>query len=266
MSDTEGKDAAAYFVRRDDGRFMPTVHASGAWNITEQHVGPGIGLLAHAIEQDQATRRAEPLQIARLSYDIWGTMPMEPVEIELSVPRPGRTIELVEARLCQGGRPAIVVRAWLIQAYDSAGIARAGAPAIPPPEAMPPWQPSSIWAGAFIGSLEARRQEERTGRARCWVRAPLPLLAGESVSGIARAMGLVDIANGMSPLASPDVVAFPNLDLTAHLFRPPTGSWIGFDVTVSAGSTGLGVTQSILHDEAGPWGAMAQSLTIRPRG
>ena len=44
------------------------------------------------------------------------------------------------------------------------------------------------------------------------------------------------------------------------------GEWLGFDTTVSFGPTGLGLTSSLLHDVAGPFGTMAQSLTVRPIG
>jgi hypothetical protein len=59
-------------------------------------------------------------------------------------------------------------------------------------------------------------------------------------------------------------VAFPNLDLTLHLLRPPVGEWIGFDTTVSFGATGLGLTSTVLHDLDGPIGTVAQTLTVRP--
>lgn len=64
-------------------------------------------------------------------------------------------------------------------------------------------------------------------------------------------------------LGPPDV-AFPNLDLTAHLLREPVGEWTGFDAIVSFGADGVGVTSSILHDEQRPLGSMAQTLTVRP--
>ncbi|WP_336952526.1 thioesterase family protein [Sphingobium aromaticivastans] len=254
----------AYFLRTEDGHFMPTRHVGGAWNLAEQHVAPAMGLLIDAIESDHAARRTDRLQVARLSYDIWGTIPMEAVSIDVTVLRPGRTIELVEARLCHGGRPAILLRAWLTQAYDSAGIAAVRFPAMPPPDAMPAWSPSSLWPGGFIASVEVRRAQEQPGRARCWVRSPLALLHGEAVSETARTMGLVDIANGLTPLVSPAEVAFPNLDLTAHFFRQPKGEWIGLDISVSGGALGIGLTHSILHDADGPVGAISQSLTIRP--
>jgi hypothetical protein len=86
----------------------------------------------------------------------------------------------------------------------------------------------------------------------------------EPVGPLARAAGLFDIANGMTVRASPAEVAFPNLDLTAHLFAQPRGYWIGFDTTVSFGPAGVGVTSSVLHDADGPIGTLAQVLTIRP--
>ena len=255
----------AYFRRTEDGQYMPTPHVGGAWNVNEQHVAPAIGLLAHAVETDHAARRTDRLQIARLSYDIWGTIPMDAVSIDVTMLRPGRTIELVEARLCHRGRPAIVLRAWLTQVYDSTEVRAQRFPSLPQPDAMPLWDPTSLWDGGFIASVEVRREQERPGRARCWVRSPFELLAGEPVSNSARAIGLVDVANGLTPLASPAECAFPNLDLTAHLFRPPLGEWIGFDISVSASSHGIGLTHSILHDEMGPLGTVSQSLTIRPK-
>jgi Thioesterase-like superfamily len=122
-----------------------------------------------------------------------------------------------------------------------------------------------VWPGGFIASAEVRRRQLEPGRAAVWVRTALPLVAGEEVSGLARAAGLFDIANGMTVRASPDEVAFPNVDLTAHLFRSPCGEWLGFDTTVSFGPGGLGLTSSVLHDEQGPVGTLSQILTVRPR-
>jgi hypothetical protein len=70
---------------------------------------------------------------------------------------------------------------------------------------------------------------------------------------------------GITPRVPPSDAYFPNLDLTAHLFRIPTAEWIGFDTTVSFGPLGHGLTHSVLHDEQGPFGTVQQTLTIRPR-
>lgn len=80
----------------------------------------------------------------------------------------------------------------------------------------------------------------------------------------ARFMALADIANGLTPIASPKEAFFPNLDLTLHLFREPAGEWVGFDISASNGTTGIGLTHSVLHDCSGPLGVLSQSLTVRP--
>ena len=120
-----------------------------------------------------------------------------------------------------------------------------------------------VWQGGFIASAEVRRLEIEPGRAKYWVRPRVPLVAGEPVSAIARMAGVLDIANGMTVRVDPRQVAFPNVDLTVHLFRHPVGEWLGFDTTVSFGPTGVGVTSSRLHDLAGPIGTPAQILTLR---
>jgi len=263
--EAEGEGAQGYFRQIDARTFVPTAHVGGAWNVAEQHVAPAIGLLVHAVEVDHRTRHPSPLQIARLSYDIWGTIPMEAVTIDINVLRPGRTIELVEARLCHDGRPAIVLRAWLTRAYDSHDVAAVNFATMPPPDAIPAWNPSSIWAGGLIASTQVRRQEEHPGRARCWIRSHTALIEQKDVSATARTMGLVDVANGLTPLGSPQDIAFPNLDLTAHILRAPIGEWLGLDISVASGATGIGLTHSIMHDIDGPFGAMSQCLTVRPK-
>ena len=95
------------------------------------------------------------------------------------------------------------------------------------------------------------------------MRAPLPLIADEEVSGLARAPGC-STRQRPAVRVSPRDVAFPNLDLTAHLLRQPGGGWVGFDTTVSFGPGGVGLTSSVLHDLDGPIGAMSQILTVRP--
>lgn len=129
---------------------------------------------------------------------------------------------------------------------------------------MAPWDASTVWPGGFIASTEIRRIQLEPGRAAYWVRTPLPLVLDEKVSALAGAAGLFDIANGMTVRVSPKDVAFPNVDLTAHLFTEPRGDWLGFDTTVSFGPDGLGLTSSVLHDTHGPVGTVSQILTVRP--
>lgn len=255
----------AYFERLDDATFRATNAVQGAWNTSEQHVAPALGLLAHLIEVDHRSRRSDRMQLARVSYDILGVLPIEEVTVETRVLRGGRTIELVEATLCHDGRPAVVARAWWMQHTCTAAFAGSSLPSMPSRDELPDWSMTEEWPGEFLTTLEARRRLLEPGRAWAWVRSRASLIADETVSTTARTLGLIDTANGIATRVLPDDALFPNLDLTVHLLREPIGEWVGLDTTVSFGATGIGLTHTVLHDEIGPIGTSAQTLTVRPR-
>ena len=253
-----------YFDRTGEATFRPTEHVSGAWNTDEQHVAPALGLMTHLVEADHRRRRGgEVLAVSRLSFDILGVLPMDEVEVTVRCLRPGRTIELVEAELRHGGRAAVLLRAWLLAPGDTTALAGSDLVPLPPVDTIPAWDPTEVWPGGFIASARVRRDQAAPGRARYWVRTDVPLL-DEPTSALAGAAGLFDIANGMTVRADPRQVAFPNVDLTAHLIRSPRPGWLGFDTTVSFGPDGRGVTSSVVHDDRGPLGTLAQTLTVRP--
>lgn len=253
----------SYFERHGPTTFHPTSHVQGAWNTDEQHIAPALGLLVHAVERDRDARRDDRLVIGRLSYDILGTVPIAPCEVETTVLRGGRTIELVEAVLSHAGRAIVRLRVWLMQPADTAAHAGTSLMPIDPPEALDPWDPKTVWPGGFIASTEVRRKQIEPGRAAYWVRTSTPLVKDEEVSNFASVAGLLDISNGMTVRADPRELAYPNLDLTAHFIREPQSEWIGFDTTVSFGPGGVGLTSSVLHDLSGPVGTQSQILTIR---
>lgn len=253
-----------YWHRTSPHTFAPTEHVGGAWDRATQHIAPALGLLAHEVERDLAARRGGDLVVSRLSYDILGTVPVEPVDVAVEVLRPGRTIELVQATASYAGRAVVILRAWLAESYDTLALAGTDLPTVPGPEEVQPWDMSDLWPGGFIASVEVRRKDFGPGRSTTWVRTAHPLVADEPVSRLAAVAGLLDIANGIAVRADPAKVAFPNLDLTAHLLRPPAEGWLGLDTTVSFGPGGIGVTSSVLHDEVGPLGTSAQTLTVRP--
>lgn len=254
----------AYFERISDTVFRATEHVGGAWNTAEQHIAPSFGLLVHCIETDRDNRRSDDLVIGRVSFDILGTVPVGVVETSVEVLRAGRTIELVQATLRYDGRAIVIARAWLMRTWDTAGIAGTTLPAIAGPAGMPPWDPTTVWPGGYIASADVRRTVVEPGRATYWVRTAQSLLDGERVSRTAAAATLFDIANGMAVRADPGEVAYPNLDLTVHLFEQPRTEWLGFDTSVSFGGHGIGLTHTILHDGHGPIGAISQILTVRP--
>lgn len=255
-----------YFRRLSAASFEPTAHVGGAWNPDEQHIAPVLGLLAHLVEQDHAARRADaPLALARASYDILGVIPMSAFDVALRVVRPGRTIELVEATVTHAGRAAVTMRAWMLQRSDTGAIAGSPLPEMPAIDVLPTWSPGDIWAGGAVRSIDVRRDFVEPGRSRVWLRPRVPLLDDEPVSARARLLGAVDFANGIATRIDPRQALYPNVDLTASMFREPEGEWLALDTSVSFGPDGVGVTESVLGDLAGPLGTSSQTLTIRPR-
>jgi len=260
-----------FFEQLGGDRYLPSPHVQGAWNAHEQHMAPVSGLLAHALERHDPR---PDLQLARISYDILGLIPLQESVVAVRTLRPGRTIELVEATLAVAGRVVVRATGWRLAVGDSAAVEGAEVEPLPPPGAMEPWTGSDVWAGGYISALEIRRTADtRPGRGRVWLRSDVELLApldgvsgdgSDGVSSTAAFLRLVDTANGIATRVGPDAWMFPNVDLTVHLFRQPVGPWVGLDTTVCFGPGGLGLTSSWLHDERGPVGRVEQALTVRP--
>lgn len=255
--------ATSYFVRESDRTFTATPLVSGAWNPDEQHIAAPMGLLTHVIEQDHFSRGGS-LTLASVHFDILGVIPVSAVEVDVRVVRPGRTIELTEATLSHDGRAALIARAWFLREGDTQSIAGTDTVPLPPRTEMEPWDYTADWGGGFITSIDTYRSETSPGRAQGWARTRYPLLEGENVSTTAKVLGTIDTANGLSPRHDPTRVAFPNVDLTVNLVRSPVTDWVGYDTTQTFGATGLGLTHTVLHDEAGSLGAITQTLTVRP--
>jgi len=253
----------AFYARLGKNRFISTLHAQGAWQPGEQHLAPASGLVLAEVER----RLPSDKLVSRATFDVLGVIHSGEFTIEVEVVRPGKTIELVEASMRHGNVTNIRARIWRLAATDTTRVQGIEWTPMSPPDAMRPFGFSSIWAGGFIDSLEARQDmDARPGRGRSWIRTRYPLLEGETDPPVAGFVKLVDTANGLVVREDPGSVFFANVDLTVHFLRQPEAGWVGFDTRVNFGPTGLGETLSILSDIRGPVGTAAQSLTVRAGG
>lgn len=250
----------AFYVRRDESRFISTLHSQGAWQPGEQHLAPTAGLVLAEVER----RLPSDKQVSRASFDVLGVIESGEFTLDVQRVRPGRSIELIEACMRHGERTSIRARIWRLVATDTTSVVGVEWTSLPPPDAMRPLRFSAIWSGGFIDSLEARQMADaRPGRGRSWLRTRYPLVAGEADSPVAAFLKLVDTANGLVVRADPGRVFFANVDLTVHFLRQPEAGWVGFDTRVNFGPGGMGETFSVLSDVRGPVGTAAQSLTVR---
>ncbi|WP_405656642.1 thioesterase family protein [Streptomyces sp. RK9] len=258
-------NTGSYYEPIDAHRYKPTAHAGGAWSEDEQHFSPLGGLIVHAIDRHLADRPDQGLLMSRISFDILGRPALDECEIRVETVRPGRTIELVEAVVLIGGRPAVRGRAWLLAALDTTAVEGGAGDRLTPPDALTPWEMGSVWPGGYIASVDVRPlAPPQPGRTTAWISTDLDLVAGQTISPLASFLALVDTANGIAVRQPPTAWMYPNVDLTIHLHRQPRGRWTGLDTTVTFGPTGQGITSTVLHDLDGPVGTAQQMLTVRP--
>lgn len=259
----------AYFESIAPDRYRPTELAGGAWQDGEIHFSPLGGLIVHAMDRHRAGTDSggTDKELGRISFDILGFLAADVCEITVETIRPGRTIELLEATVVISGRAAVLARAWFIATADTSAVAGGESEPLLAPALAAPWAMSDTWPGGFVSSVETKTVgPPQFGRTSAWLRTRVALVAGEPSSAHASFIALVDAANGVAVRESPTEWMFPNLDLTIHLHRQPSGSWVGLDTTVTFGADGHGLTSSVLHDQLGPIGRAEQILTVRPLG
>jgi hypothetical protein len=252
----------AFYEPLGDGRFAATPHTSGPWDPRHQHAGPPAALLGRALER---CGQREGTLLSRLTFEILGPIPVGEVEVEARVMRPGRTVELLEAELRAGGRPAMTARAWRMPGAAAPSAGLEGVPATPPrpAEATPP--PGDFGYGQAVELHFARGAWREPGPATVWTRMRVALVAGEPPSPLQRVLAVADSANGVSAVMPWEEWLFINLDLTVHVQREPRGEWICLDAATTIAEGGAGVARSVLSDDDGPVAYGAQSLLVAPR-
>ncbi|HYW02436.1 MAG TPA: thioesterase family protein [Gammaproteobacteria bacterium] len=258
---------------REDGRYRPTALAGGPWTRGTLHGGPPSGLLAYGIEQAAGSG----LQPARMTVDLLRPVPAQPLELETSLVRSGRRLQLVDAVLLADGRPVCRASGLLLRA----------AAVRPPPFAAPPGSrpegPDGVAGGRFVDpdrmppgvrvlpgfhtSVEARRVSGRPGEGRgtVWMRLPMAVVAGEPLTPLLRVASLADFGNGVGQIDVDGETGCINADLTLYLHRLPVGEWIGIEARGMLERDGLGLAHTRLYDRQGPIGYVTQALMTMPR-
>jgi len=260
---------SALYESAGDGGWRPDEATRGPWNPTHQHGGAPAALIGGLIE------RAEPgsqLRVVRVTVELVRPVPLEELRSEVEIVRPGRRVQLVEARLHAGDD--LVARALglrLRRDETSAAPPSEPARAAPaPPDASLPVRAQHLrsdlaWFGQDGVDLRYARGDWGVGSAFAWVALRRPVIAGEEPSPLQRALAAADFGNGISAALDWSGWAFINPDLTLYLEREPIGSWVGLDATTRVGPDGIAVAESVLHDERGRVGRAVQALLLEPR-
>jgi hypothetical protein len=253
----------AFYLPLGDGRFEPTEFTESPWDTRMQHGGPPAALLAHAMAP------GGDLRLGRISVDFLGPIPRKPLSVEVTTVKPGRLTALHEARLVVDGKVAVVARGWHLAAGPKPAIVTAPEP-VPaiPPTTDPATDPWKNWG--YGKAIEWRFREggfgQYRGHADVWTRVLHPLIAGEEITGVERALVVADAANGLSAVL--DLTEWLSIPpgMTTTMLRPAEGEWVRLACRSEVTADGLGLCTGTLSDESGTVGAVSQPLLVRSRG
>jgi Thioesterase-like superfamily len=247
----------SFFVALGDGRYRATEHTAGPWDPRHQHAGPPAALIAGALE---AFRARPEMALGRVTLEILGPIPIAEVEVEVSVERPGRSVELLGAELRCEGQPVVRARAWRVL---RAPVAIASGEAPPP---LPGPQPDDFGEFGYAKAIEFRYAEggwRELGPAKVWTRLRMPVVDGLEPTPLQRVMVVADSGNGVSAALDWSRYLFINPELSVHVLREPEGEWVCLDARTEIAAAGLAT--SVLSDATGPVARGAQSLLVAPR-
>jgi hypothetical protein len=252
----------AFYFR--DGKYLrATDMTRGLWTEHHQHGGPAAALLAGALERADD----KVFRLARVSVEFMRPVPLAGAfEIVPGPERAGHQVQRLEAMLLADGvevarASALRLRRDVLGASTVAPVCSLAAPHKAPLFHVPFSQP------AYSSAMDIRVVEGAWGELPfgAWSRLGVPLVAGEPTTAIERTMIFADASSGVGPPLDPDSYNLVNPDLTAYFARLPAGDWIGMRVESYASPDGIGLAESMLFDERGPFGRAAQSLLIRAR-
>lgn len=255
------------FYLPDGERLVSTELTRGPWDPGSQHAGPPAALLGWALER---LPEAADFQIARVTFEILGAVPIAPLGVRAEVVRPGRRVQMLAAELEAEGRVAMRASAWRIRPgeVDLPDAVPAG-PVPPGPEAGAEhpffdtgqelgYHTAMDWSFVSGGFREL-------GPATCWLRMRQPLVAGEQPTPLQRLLVAADVGNGISSIFQPGRHLFINVDLTVQVERLPAGEWVCVDAVTVAQPHGVGTAESVLYDGEGRVGRGLQTLLISER-
>ena len=171
----------SFYVARGDGRYRATERTSGPWDARHQHAGPPSARFCWA--RSSAPSRATRWSLTRITVEILGAIPITDMEVETTVERPGRSVELLAGELRADGRAVLRARAWRVLA---APVTTDDGPAPPPPPDTDDVPPPTL--GETYGYAHAvewrwvRGGWQDRGPATVWTRARIAVVEGEEPS------------------------------------------------------------------------------------
>lgn len=260
---------SVFYEVGEGGTYVPTEAAIGPWSPDAQHGGPPSALAARLLEGHEPS---ENQRLASVSIDILRPVPASPITARTAMIRPGKRVALLETVLEANGQEVLRARGWRIAVppdYEPADLADDyEEPPVPEPRPMKvsPW-PGAI-DGGYLAAIDWRYVAggfDQRGPGAAWARPLIPLLPGEDMSPMCRALIIADSGNGLSSELDPAEYLFVNVDLKVVLHRDPVGEWLLLDAATALGPAGSALAVSTVSDYAGLCGQATQTLVVSAR-
>ncbi|HEX7094986.1 MAG TPA: thioesterase family protein [Acidimicrobiales bacterium] len=261
-------DESAYYLP-DGGRLVPTILTQGPWHPNAQHGGPVCALFAWAAERVPSL---VPMQITRLTVNLWRAVPLTPLRVAHDVRREGKRLQVIDLSLFDGETEVASAQVLRVRTGDTSDPEVTQHPHRP--STAPPPLPTGggqLFSGpaadriGFIRSLDAQRVIGRLGEGApsvMWVRMRQPLVAGCDTPPAARAAFGSDFASALASYLDISRWSYINPDVNLHLLREPTSEWIGIDGTTWVGERGIGHGRASMFDLDGFIGTASASQVV----
>jgi hypothetical protein len=266
MAETDGAEP---FFTADGDQLVPGEHAGSPWAPDMMHGRLFGGLLARALEREQA----EPdFHFTRLTVDLFRNTKLVPVRVETQRVRDGRRIRVADATVYAGDAPVARASAVLLRRGEQPTETAPPTPAwdVPTPEEIgPPRYQSSNWPPPFDvwlldGDGKLTGDWRSGGRRRAWLRDTHDLVAGESPSPFVRVGLAGDFASPLANFGPHGLLEFINADYTLTLSRLPLSEAIGMEATGHVSEDGIAVANCTFHDTSGPIGYCTVTAVSNP--
>lgn len=246
------------------GTFIATEHTASPWNAEHQHAGPAVALMIRAVES-LSVPATDPLT-TQVAVDILSPIPRAAIAVTAHVVKSGDLAALVEADLTVAGMDQIVARmsAWRIRRAEGLLDAPMG-PFRPAPRRGEVSPPHQMWGRGYVNAMEWRVSEgdlSVAGPTTVWAAPLVNLIDDQPARGVELIALLADAASGVSALADPRELAFLNTDLALHVVREPQGDGVWMHAESFLSDDGVGMTSSVLGDEAGSLATAQQTLFV----
>jgi len=267
LSDPSIPAPVAAYTAQGAGVFQATALTRGPWHPGQQHAGPPIALVCHALEA--AARPHGLLHLARLTANLLRPVPIGAVEVQVEADYVGRNAGHFSARMLAGGKE--VVRCTALFQREGEVVLPAVLPGHPLPQAprspegsVPQRFPFAQGTLGYPDLVESRVAQGDMFRGPCavWFRLAYPLIDQQEPSPYQRVAVAADSGNGISAVLDLSEFFFVNSDLTINLLRRPVGEWICLDARTHLSSHGGGLAESSLFDAQGLVGRATQSLAL----